>query len=166
MKLKKNFVLMLIVITVVGTATAVYAIYQYYLNLEVEQYSKIGFWNWETGKKSNSFTYSTVLFPEIKTINSNITFGIYSDDLSDHDCLFRIDNLGNSQNIAKLNVTIYNSFSQIMTKEWTDFSSLPTEWEQFKVSATTKYSISIEITGSSGAEGSSSIRIEMEIPEL
>lgn len=156
--------LIFLLLIVAGTVAAVAnIIYQFSVDITVDQYPKVTFWDWSTGQKTNTFTYSVTIFPDIKTTDENITHGIFCDDASDHTCYLRTSNVATSENIAILNITIYDSSGTVFTKEWTDFSSLPTDWESFTAGANKKYAIWIEITGASGASGTSAITIDMKI---
>jgi len=159
--------LILLLFTLASTvAAAAYIIYQFNISATVEEHPKVTFWKWSTSEKKNTFTYDVNIFPSIKTINENITHGIYCDDENSHTCSLRLNNVTNSGNIAKLNITIYNTTNTIFTKEWTSFSPLPeTNWWPFTAAAHKKYAIQIEITASSGAVPSSSsiITIDMKV---
>jgi len=156
--------LILLLLIVIGTVAAIaYTVYQFNINITVQDHPKVTFWNLSTGQKENTFTYSVTIFPNIKTIDENITHGIFCNDSSDHTCYLRISNVQNPGNIAKLNITIYDSSGTVFTKEWTVFSSLPTDWEPFTAGANKKYFIWIEITGALSASGTSAITIDMKV---
>jgi len=160
--------LVLFILMLVSTAAAAaYIVYQFNINATVEEYPKVTFWKWDTSEKKNTFEYSVNIFPSIRTIDENITYGIYCDDTSAHTCSLRISSLTSASNIAAIKIVIYNSTATILTKEWTDFSSLPTAWEEFVVAAGKKYSIHIEIEASSGATvgQTSTFTFEMKIEE-
>jgi hypothetical protein len=105
------------------------------------------------------------IFPSIKTIDENITHGVWNWDTQVHVTSMRWYSLTNSGNIAKLNVTVYNSTTTIYTQYWTSVPSLPTGFIQFSPSpmAGGKYAIRIEITATSGASGSSVFTFEMKV---
>ena len=160
--------LVLFVLMFVSTAVAAaYIVYQFNISAKVEEYPKVTFWSWDTGEKGKTFTYSVNIFPGVTTIDENITYGIYCDDESEHKCYLRISSLTNLNNIARIKIKIYNSTDEILTKEWTDFSSLPTAWEEFVVAGGKKYSIHVEIEASSSATPgqTSTFTFEMKIEE-
>jgi hypothetical protein len=114
---------------------------------------KVCFVKWSDGSKQNTFDYAVNIFPSIKTIDQNITHGVWNWDTQAHVTSMRWVSLTNSGNIAKLNVTVYNSTTTIYTQYWTSVPSFPTAWVQFNPSpmANGKYTIWIEITATAGA---------------
>jgi len=156
--------IVLLLVTVCGTVSAVaYILYQFSVNVTVQSNPDVTFWNWGTGMEANTFSYGVTIFPDIKTIDENITYGIVVLDASGHTCSLRIGSVVTPANIAKLNVTIYDSSGTIYTKEWTDFSALPTSWESFPVGANKKYAIWMEITGATGATPGSTSDITFDM---
>jgi hypothetical protein len=122
------------------------------------------FW-WSNGTKVNTFDYAVNIFPSIKTIDENITHGVWNWDTASHVASMRWYSLTNSGNIAKLNVTVYNSTTTIYTQYWTSVPSFPTPWVPFNPSpmANGKYTIWIEITATAGATGGSVFTFEMKV---
>jgi hypothetical protein len=116
---------------------------------------KVCFFWWSNDTKVNTFNYPVNIFPSIKTIDQNITHGVWNWDSQAHVTSMRWVSLTNSGNIAKLNVTVYNSTTTIYTQYWTSVppSPFPTGWVQFSPSpmANGKYTIWMEITATSGA---------------
>jgi hypothetical protein len=114
---------------------------------------KVCFFWWSNGTKVNTFDYAVNIFPSIKTIDENITCGVWNLDTASHAASMRWYLLTNSGNIAKLNVTVYNSTTTIYTRYWTSVPSFPTGLVQFSPSpmANGKYTIWIEITATPGA---------------
>jgi len=146
-----------------ATLISAQVIYHFAVSGAPEEYPEVTFWEWSTGQKKNTFDYSVTIFPSVTTIDENVTHGIFNDDTSEHICDLRISSITTPTNIARLNVTIYNSTTTILTKEWTNFSPLPTAWEPFTTAAGKKYSIWIEIKAASGASGSSTIVFELKM---
>jgi hypothetical protein len=127
---------------------------------------KVCFFAWSAPTtKLNSFDYAVNIFPSVKTIDENITHGVWNWDTESHVTSMRWYSLTNSGNIANLNVTVYNSTTTIYTQYWTSVPSLPTGFIQFSPSpmADGKYAIRIEITATSGASGSSVFTFEMKV---
>jgi len=141
---------------------AVYIALQFNIIMNYQQYPKVTFWEWNTSQKKTTFDYSVNIFPGIKTVDENITHGIFNDDSAQHQCYLRIKSLSNSVNIAKLKITIYNSTNTILTKEWSESGILPTSWENFTTAANAKYAIWIEITAAGSPSGASTFEIEVK----
>ena len=156
--------LLLLTVGSVVVAT-VYITLQFTITMNTQPYPKVTFWEWSTSQKKNTFDYSVNIFAGIKTVDENITHGIFNDDSAQHQCYLRIKSLNNPANIAKLKITIYNSTNTILTKEWTEFVTLPTSWENFTTAANAKYAIWIEITtGSPSESGTFEIEVKEEYP--
>ena len=154
---------MLALVIILGIAlAAVYIALHFNILMNPQQYPKVTFWKWSTSEKKNTFDYSVNIFAGIKTVDENITHGIFNDDSAQHQCYLRIKSLSNSASIAKLKITIYNSTNTILTKEWTEFGTLPTSWENFTTAANAKYAIWIEITATVSPSGSSAFEIEVK----
>jgi hypothetical protein len=150
--------LLFLILASVAVATA-YIVLQFNINMNVQPYPKVTFWQWSTSERTNTFDYSVNIFAGIKTVDENITYGIFNNDSVQHQCYLRINSLSNPANIAKLNITIYNSTNTIFTEEWTAF---PTQWEPFTTAANAKYAIGIEITAAASPSGSSTFGIEIK----
>jgi hypothetical protein len=164
-KRNKFRVLLAVLFLIIGSGTVVAAIYialRFTLFTPVEEYPKVTFWKWSTSEKKKTFDCSMNIFGGIKTVGENATHGIFNDDSIQHQCYLRLESLTNLANIARLNITIYDSTSTILTKEWSDFNTLPTPWEPFTVNPNTKYAIRIEITASSAPVESSQFVIEIK----
>ena len=125
---------------------------------------KVCFFWWSNGTKVNTFDYPVNIFPSVKTIDENITHGVWNWDTQAHVTSMRWVSLTNSGNIAKLNVTVYNSTTTIYSQYWTSVPSFPTGLIQFSPSPSPgKYTIWIEITATAGASGSSMFTFEMKV---
>lgn len=154
--------LALLFLIVGSVVAATYVTLQFTITTPVQEYPKVTFWQWSTSQKKNTLDHSLNIFAGIKTIDENITHGIFNDDSVQHQCYLHIKSLSNQENIAKLNITIYNSTNTIFTKEWTQFGTLPTPWQSFTTATNTKYTIWIEITATENPSGSSSFTIEIK----
>jgi hypothetical protein len=152
----------LLLIIVGSVAAAAYIALQFTITMNTQPYPKVTFWQWSTSEKKNTFDYSANIFASIKTVDENITHGIFNDDSAQHQCYLRIKSLSNPTNVAKLNITIYSSTSTILTKEWTQFGTLPTQWEAFTTASNAKYAIWIEVTATASPSGSSTFGIEIK----
>lgn len=148
----------------IGTVYAIaYVVLQWTTTATVVENPKVCFINWSNGQKSNTFSYSVNIFPSIKTIDENITYGIWCWDTSSHTVYLRWTSLTNPSNIASLNITVYKSGATVYTKYWSSVPSFPTGWESFNAEANTKYTIWMEITASSSASGSSTFTFELKV---
>jgi len=149
----KLIVLLITSLLIATVSAAAYVTLQWTTTTTVVANPKVCFIKWSDGSKQNTFDYAVNIFPSIKTIDENITHGVWNWDTASHVTSMRWYSLTNSGNIAKLNVTVYNSTTTIYTQYWTSVPSLPTAWIQFSPSpmAGGKYAIRVEITATSGA---------------
>lgn len=162
MRTLRRYLPFALLLLVVGIVTAVaYVMLQFNINATVQSYPKVTFWEWSTSTKKNTFEYSVNIFANVKTIDKNITYGIFNDASQQHRCYIRIKSLSNPTNIAELKITIYNDTNTILSKEWTNFGTLPTSWETFNTAPNAKYAISLEIKASASPSGSSTFIIEI-----
>lgn len=156
--------LLVLLLSITGTALALsYVILQWTTTATVSANPKVCFVKWSDNTKQNTFDYAVYIFPSIKTIDENITYGIWCWDTSAHTVYLRWYSLTNPTNIASLNITIYNSATTIYTKLWSSVPSFPTAWESFNTDADTKYTIWMEITASSSASGTSTFTFELKV---
>lgn len=153
----------LLVVLFGAVYAAVYFILQLTATVIVSDNPKVCFVRWSDGSKQNTFDYTVNTFPSVTTIDENITHGIWNWDSESHVVYMRWYSLTNSDNIASLNVTVYNSTHTVYTQYWSSVPSLPTSWVQFTTMANGKYAIWIEITAASGANGSSVFTLEMKV---
>jgi hypothetical protein len=153
---RKSLKLIALLITSLLIATvsaAAYVALQWTTTTTVVANPTVCFIKWSDDSKQNTFDYAVNIFPSIKTIDENITHGVWNWDTASHVAYMRWYLLTNSGNIASLNVTVYNSTTTIYSQYWSSVPSFPTEWVQFNPSpmANGKYAIWIEITATSGA---------------
>lgn len=160
-----RIVLAITLLSVVGIAyAAAYSILQFTITATVEPYPAVTFFQWSTSTKYNTFDYAVTIFPSLRTIDENITHGVWDWESGTHTCYIRVESLTNTGNIDYLNCTIYNSTTTLVTEKWTDFSSLPTSWStSFTTEYNFKYAIWIEINATSTASGSSVFTMNMKV---
>jgi hypothetical protein len=111
------------------------------------------FVDWSTGTtKANTFTYSVYIFPNIKTVDENITYGIWNTNGSQRTVYFRLASENtNTTDITSLNFTVYNG-GQLYTKLESNFDAPSLAWSTgVTLAANTKYTIWMEIQCASGA---------------
>jgi hypothetical protein len=157
-------VVAIVLMASIGTVFAVaYVVLQWTATATVSANPKVCFIKWQDGSKQNTFDYAVSIFPSIKTIDENITYGIWNWDTASHTVYLRWSGLTNSGNIARLYIKVHDGANTIYSKEWTSIPTFPTVWESFNVPANTKYSIWLEITATSGATGSSVFTFELKV---
>jgi len=162
----KLIVLLITSLLIATVSAAAYVNLQWTMTATVAANPKVCFFAWSAPTtKLNTFDYAVNIFPSVKTIDENITHGVWNWDTESHVTSMRWYSLTNSGNIANLNVTVYNSTTTIYTQYWSSVPSLPTGFVQFSPSpmAGGKYAIRIEITATSGASGSSVFTFEMKV---
>jgi hypothetical protein len=154
---RKSLKLIALLITSLLIATvsaAAYVTLQWTNTATVAANPKVCFFAWSAPTtKLNTFDYAVNIFPSVKTIDENITHGVWNWDTASHVTSMRWYSLTNSSNIASLNVTVYNSTTTIYSQYWSSVSTLPTGFVQFSPSpmANGKYRIWMEIKATSGA---------------
>jgi hypothetical protein len=162
----KLIVLLITSLLIATVSATAYVTLQWTNTATVAANPKVCFFAWSAPTtKLNTFDYAVNIFPSVKTIDENITHGVWNWDTASHVTSMRWYSLTNSGNIASLNVTVYNSTTTIYTQYWTSVPTLPTGFVQFSPSpmADGKYAIRIEITATSGASGSSVFTFEMKV---
>ena len=169
MSFRKSLKLIVLLITslLIATVSATaYVTLQWTMTATVAANPKVCFFAWSAPTtKLNTFDYAVYIFPSIKTIDENITHGVWNWDTELHVTSMRWYSLTTPANIANLNVTVYNSTTTIYTQYWSSVPTLPTGFVEFSPSpmADGKYTIWIEITATSGASGSSVFTFEMKV---
>jgi len=164
-RMTKRIVIAIALLALVGIAyAAAYTILQFTITATVETNPAVTFFLWSTGIKYNTFDYAVTIFPSLRTIDENITYGVWDWESGTHTCYIRVESLTNTGNIDFLNCTIYNSTTTLVTQKWTDFSSLPTPWSaSFTTEYNFQYAIWIEINATSAASGSSIFTMNMKV---
>jgi hypothetical protein len=155
--------LLLVALTVGTVAAAIYVILQFTVTVTVEEFPRVNFYNWGTGDRTNTFSESFNIFPNVTTIQENATHGIYSETAGT--CYLRISSISNTTNLERVNVTVYNG-GQLKSIVWNYGESLPQSWGTgFTTAATTYYTIWMEVTGASVAYPgkATDITVEMKV---
>lgn len=166
---KKSLKLLTLLISSVLIATAsalAYVTLQWTTTATVGANPKVCFGMWNSDEKLNTFSYSVTIFPSITTVDENITHYLYNWDSSAHKVSIRWASLSNPENIAGLNLTIYNAQTKtrVYSKVWESVPSFPTDWMTVDDALEPgKYAIAIRITAASGAEVSSISTFMFEI---
>jgi hypothetical protein len=142
--------LLLIIGSGVVFATA-YVILQWTITATVVANPTVCFIRWSDGSKNNTFSYAVNIFPSIKTVDENITYGVWNwDPLLSHACHMRLASTNtNSTDVASINATIYITGTTIFTHKWTVLTDAA--WSDFTPLANTKYTVWIEIECALGA---------------
>jgi hypothetical protein len=141
--------LLIVISTVAATA---YVILQWQANTTVAANPQVCFVSWADGTtKANTFTYSCNVFPNIKTVDENITYGVWNwNTTATKSChLSLASTTTNNTDITAINATIYSGGGQLFTHRWTTLTD--TTYYDFTAAANTKYSIWLEIECASGA---------------
>jgi len=158
-------IILVIALALTGTVAAVaYVVLQYSMSATVVANPKVAFINWGTGALANTFSYSVNIFPSITTVDQNITYGIENWDTTTHTVSMSWNSLTNPSNIASLNMTVYNSTTQLYSQYWSSLPTFPTAYFPFSPSpATGNYTIWMSIAATPGATGSSSFTFNMQV---
>jgi len=145
---RKSLKLITLLITSLLIATvsaAAYVALQWNVNTTVVANPELCFIEWSDGSKANTFTYSVNIFPNIKTIDENITYGVWNwnTTVTKTGYMRLASTNTNTTDVTSINVTITNG-TQIYTRQWTVFTD--TSWgNSFTAANATKYAIWIEI---------------------
>lgn len=154
--------LLLISLAVGTVAAAVYVVLTWTMSLTVVANPRVHFWKWSPPGSANTFTESFNIFPNIKTIQDNATYGINS--VTAGACGMRIFDITTPANIESVYIKVFNSTATILEKTWTGSPiSTPTAYESFTTATGNKYTIWLEVTGTSGASGSSVVTFDMKV---
>lgn len=160
--------LLLVAIASTGIVLAVaYVILQWTATATVVANPSVCFVKWEDNTKHNTFSYAVNIFPSVKTLDENITYGVWNWDTEQHTAYIRWNSLTNPENIAALNLTIYNATATIYSQYWSSVPTFPTSWSSFNTAPNTKYTIIIimEATASATVSSSSAFTFEMMVEE-
>jgi len=134
--------LLLLATIVTSVAAVAYVVLQATINATVVANPKVCFLEYPNTRR-NTFTYAVNIFPGVKTVDENMTHGIYNFDTPPHTVGLRVSAISNSGNIASWTLKVSNA-SDI----WT-LSSIAAF--DYKVLAKGVYKMSIEITAAGGA---------------
>jgi len=152
---------LLLLTLAIGTVAAVaYVVLTWTQTATVVANPKVSFFTWVGGAKANTLSYSVNIFPSIKTVDENLTSGIWNWDTVGHRTGLRVYSITNqAQNIGSFLVKVSNA-----TNVWS-ITTVDTVNFDYKYLAPGKYTIWIEITGAVGASpGTTSVfTIEMKV---
>ena len=116
---------------------------------------------WGDGSKANTFNYDVDIFPDITTIDENITYGIGHFGTGAITPSMRLESVTNfATNINSINCTVYNSTDTVYSEEFTSESSGFVAFSPALYPG--NYTIWLEIDCKVGASGSSTITFEMK----
>jgi hypothetical protein len=151
---RKSLKLIALLITSLLIATvsaAAYVALQWTITATVVANPAVCFVDWATGTtKANTFAYSVNIFPNIKTVDENATYGVWNWNASSRNCYMKLTSTNtNATDITAINVTLWISGSTPFTKRWIDLTD--TSYYSFTAAGNTKYAIWIEIECASGA---------------
>jgi hypothetical protein len=163
---RKSLKLIALLITslLIATASAVaYVTLTWTTTATVVANPAVCFVDWSDGTtKANTFTYTVNIFPNIKTVDENITYGIWNNVTSSRNVYLCMPTVGNSSDITSVYLKIYNATSTIFTYTWVTFPN-STWTSSITTAANTKYSIWTEIQCASGATVSDIVAITYEM---
>ena len=126
----KLIVLLITSLLIATVSAAAYVTLQWTMTATVVANPKVCFIQWSNGSKQNTFTYSVNIFPSIKTVDENITYGVENWDTVSHSCsMHLLSTNATTSYVTSINVTVYNATAQIFTKAWTSFPD--TTWTDF-----------------------------------
>lgn len=160
--------LLLMVIALTGTVLAVaYIVLHWTATATVVANPSVCFVKWEDNTKHNTFSYAVNIFPSVKTLDENITYGVWNWATQPRTAYIRWNSLTNPENVAGLNLTIYNATATIYSQYWSSTPTFPTSWVSFNTAPNTKYTILIMIEASESATvgSSSTFTFEMMVEE-
>jgi hypothetical protein len=148
----KLIALLISSLLIATVSAAAYVTLQWTVNMTIVANPGMCFVSWSDGTtKANNFSYSVNIFPNIKTIDENITYGVWNwNTTATKTGYMRLASTNtNTTDVISINVTITNN-TQIYTRTWASFSD--TSWSNsFTAASDTKYAIWIEIQCASTA---------------
>jgi hypothetical protein len=160
--------LLLVVITLTGTVLAIaYVVLQWTATATVTANPSVCFVKWEDNTKHNTFSYAVNIFPSIKTLDENITYGVWNWAAEQRTAYIRWSSLTNPSNIASLNLTIYNATATVYSQYWSSVPTFPTPWSSFNTAPNTKYAmlVIIEAAADAAVGSSSTFMFELMVEE-
>jgi hypothetical protein len=148
-KSKKSLKLTALLVStlLIGTAAAVaYVTLQSTTTATIAANPKVSFVKWQDSTKANTYDYAVNIFPSVKTIDENTTYGIWNDDASTHQVYFRLSSENtNTTDVTSLNFTVYEG-SQVYTRLESNFDSPDLAWSTgVTLAANTKYTVWMDI---------------------
>lgn len=161
---KLLFALLLIPLLVGLAGATAYVILEWQVNMTVTANPKVAFIKWQDSTKHNNFSYSVNIFPNIKTVDPNATFGVWNWDSSAHDIYFRLASENtNSTDVAWFYYKVYDG-GTLFSKNETNFDSPDTAWSSsVSATATTKYTIEVQVKCGSGAGAGHTPQLTLEM---
>jgi predicted membrane GTPase involved in stress response len=150
-------VLLLATLAIGTIAATIFVVLTYTMSLTVVPFPAVNFVKWSTGARENTFTESFNIFPDVKTIQDNATYGIVS--TAAKDCSMQISSITTPGNIAEVYMKVFNSTDTIVE---ITYSTDGNDWMPF-TTASANYTIWMEVTGAGGASGSSAVDLNMRV---
>jgi len=143
---------LMLTISVTSVSAVAYVVLNWTTTATVVANPKVCFIKWQDGSKANTFSYSVNVFPNVVTIDENITYGLQNWDGSAHDVYFRLASENtNTTDIGWLYYKVYNG-GTLFSKNETNFNAPDTAFSiTYSALANTKYTIWISIGCASGA---------------
>jgi hypothetical protein len=169
MNIKKSLKLITLLMSsiIIATVSATaYVNLQWTTTATAETNPKVCFFAWASpDTKLNTFDYAVNIFPSIKTVDENITHGIWNWDTTGHTVYIRIYSISNQSDISSITtyVKTQDGATTKATVTWSGGGSLPTTPVSFSAEGQTRYLIWTEITASSSASGSCTITYELKV---
>lgn len=165
-----SLMLAMILIVMIGTSVVVataYVVLQWTNTATVVANPKVCFIKWADGSKVNTFPYTVNIFPSIKTVDENITYGLWNWDTSAHNVYFRLASENtNSTDVAWCYYKVYNGGGTLFSKNESSFDSPDTNWSTaYSAALSTKYTIWMEIKAgaSAGVGHTPTMTFEMKV---
>jgi hypothetical protein len=144
-----KLIVLLISSLLIATVSAVaYVTLQWTTTATVTANPQVCFIKWADGTKANTFTYSVNIFPSVKTVDDNITHGVWNWNATESRTIyFRLASTNtNETDVDSYNCTVYDGGGQLYTKLETNLDSPSLAWSSgVSATADTKYTIWIEI---------------------
>ena len=139
-------------ISVTAVSATAYVVITWTTNATIVANPKVCFIKWSDGSKANTFSYSVNTFPNVVTVDTNITYGLWNWDSQAHNVYFRlVSENTNTTDISYVYYKVYNG-GTLYSKNETDLDSPDTNWSSVvSASASTKYTIEMQIKSPSGA---------------
>jgi hypothetical protein len=146
LKLIALLITSLLIATVSATA---YVTLQWTITATVAANPYVCFFAWSAPTtKLNTFDYAVNIFPSVKTVDENITHGVWNWNATEPRTIyFRLASTNtNETDVDSYNFTAYNGGGQLYTKLEIDLDSPSLAWSSgVSATANTKYTIWIEI---------------------
>ena len=144
-------VLLPLLVGAVG-ATA-YAVLEWQLSMTVVANPDVCFFAWAGGAKANNFTYTVNIFPNIITIDENVTYGVWEWSGAIHTVYFKLaSETTNSSDVLWAYFKVYNATGTLHSSNETNFDAPTTTWSAAEsASANEQYTIQIQVKANATA---------------